>query len=581
MDVRLKSSNHAYLLLALLPVAKFLGPKKQRGLCGNRLFHDCLEFVLKPLKIAAGIGRMMSDPLGFMRYCFTPIAAYIADLPEALMIAGVGSKTSPLTMATRTQFGDPFMHKARTASKTLAQLQAVEDTIGTSAPLDEYQEVAKYFGLNGVSHPFWRDFSLSDPSVFLTPEPLHHWHKMFRDHDANWCIQQLGAAEIDFRFTILQNRVSCQHFKEGISVLKQVTGWEHRDIQCYIIPIIAGAAPKDFVITIRALIDFRYCAQAKVLTDHDCNKILAALNEFHEHKQSILDADAHVGKNSWKIENWYIPKLELMQSVVRSIRANGASIQYSADTTEHAHITEIKKPARQTNNRAYEPQICQNLDRLDKCQRFGIATSLQEASTASFAHNDSILEDNEEDEDEDDNDKEPSGLSPSNIKYVNYFAKASKLLNQPCPKAPRPYRTFSNLTMAFHLNRDASFKIMTVDDVADKYGLLDLRAALADFVGEMKAGRLSFISIGGRRKSPINMKLPFDRLRVWTKLGVQTRSYHHPHQVLPVQTLVAMPPSQEYQYGKYDAVFVNNDPDQQWPASGIKGSLLCYILFNS
>ena len=57
---------------------------------------------------------------------------------------------------------------------------------------------------------------MSDPSVFLMPEPLHHWHKQFWDHDAKWCINGVGAAELDFCFSILHQLVGSQHFNEGI-----------------------------------------------------------------------------------------------------------------------------------------------------------------------------------------------------------------------------------------------------------------------------------------------------------------------------------------------------------------------------
>ena len=68
-----------------------------------------------------------------------------------------------------------------------------------------------------------------------------------------------------------------------------------------------------------------------------------------------------------------------MQSVVPNIRANGVAFQYSADATEHAHITEIKNPARSGNNQNYETQICRDLDRTDKLRWFDLATSIRES----------------------------------------------------------------------------------------------------------------------------------------------------------------------------------------------------------
>jgi hypothetical protein len=90
MATRNKASSHAFLLTALLPIAEFLHPvKRMQGVLEARLVHQCLDIVLEPLKQAAHIVRMMSDPLGNLRYCFTPLASYIVDTPEACMLACV------------------------------------------------------------------------------------------------------------------------------------------------------------------------------------------------------------------------------------------------------------------------------------------------------------------------------------------------------------------------------------------------------------------------------------------------------------------------------------------------------------
>jgi hypothetical protein len=107
MDFRTKATNHSFHLLALLPVPKFIN-QKISGVLENRVIHECLDFILKPLKKAAEVGIMMSDPLGSLRYVFTPLAAYIADTPEATALCGIAGKTSHLTMATYKEFGDPF-----------------------------------------------------------------------------------------------------------------------------------------------------------------------------------------------------------------------------------------------------------------------------------------------------------------------------------------------------------------------------------------------------------------------------------------------------------------------------------------
>ena len=138
--------------------------------------------------------------------------------------------------------------------------------------------------------------------------------------------------------------------------------------------VVAGAIPRDFLITIWVAMDFWYFCQAEEIDNECCDRIQAALDKFHAHKSVIVDADAHIGKGNRPIYNWYIPKLEMMQSAVPNIQANGAVIQFSADVTEHAHMMEIKNPARAGNNQHYEVQICHDLDHMDKLCHFKLAT---------------------------------------------------------------------------------------------------------------------------------------------------------------------------------------------------------------
>src|ERR1700722_4548062 len=164
LDFRMKSSYRGFLLLALLPIPKFLhSDKKICPVLDYRLFHECVDFVVEPLKIAASIGIMLSDALGRRRYCFTPLASCIVDTPESALYAGVGGKTSSMTMAYGKKFGDEYRHEPRTASSTLAQLAAIE---AKADPWDlaTYIQEAKSFRLNGVHRLFWRDWPLAEPS---------------------------------------------------------------------------------------------------------------------------------------------------------------------------------------------------------------------------------------------------------------------------------------------------------------------------------------------------------------------------------------------------------------------------------
>ena len=194
--IRSKASLHAYLLLALLPIAKFTHKNSRvRGLLQDRLVHQALNIVLSPLKVAAQVGIMMSDPVGNLRYCYTPLASWIADTPEESLLVGTGPKASPVTTAMYKNFGDDHRHPSRTAETTLV---AIHTACQKYSPTDykNFVKAAKSLFLNGIVEPCWKGWA--DPSKFLTPEALHHFHQMSWDHDVKWCIHVVGAAEVDF-----------------------------------------------------------------------------------------------------------------------------------------------------------------------------------------------------------------------------------------------------------------------------------------------------------------------------------------------------------------------------------------------
>jgi hypothetical protein len=273
-------------------------------------------------------------------------------------------------------------------------------------------------------------------------------------------------------------------------------------MQRYMIPVIAGV-PKRFLIALRALADFRYLAQAPEITEEICERIETALVDFHEHKDAVISVGGQTGKGNRVIDNWYIPKLEFLQSVVLNICNNGVAMQWSADATEHAHITKIKGPATSGNNQDYESQICQYLDHADKCRRFDLATAVRDVDVDFRSSN---IKPHTNDDDDNDNDDDDPTASPEPPRddfqivdtthallsaitptmqltgttrvFGEYFMLATMLLQGSYPRAPLPLQTFVGAKMAIHLSCDPSFSRMSVNETAEKFKLPDLRGAL-------------------------------------------------------------------------------------------------------
>jgi hypothetical protein len=84
-----------------------------------------MDIVCQPLKVASMCGAFMSNSLGRIHCCFTPITAYIIDTPEATLITSVGGKTSHLTLASHKHFGDHLHHLTYLAIFTLSQLECL------------------------------------------------------------------------------------------------------------------------------------------------------------------------------------------------------------------------------------------------------------------------------------------------------------------------------------------------------------------------------------------------------------------------------------------------------------------------
>ncbi|KAG1824986.1 hypothetical protein EV424DRAFT_1471865 [Suillus variegatus] len=535
MHTRTKLSSKVFMLTALLPIPQYLHPnQRMRGMLEDCLIHECLSIVLQPLMKASELGIMMSDP------------------------ACVRSKTSPFTLASYLQFRDNFHHPAQ-------------------------------FWLNGVFVPFWKGWPLSDPAIFLTPEALHHWHKQFYDHDMQWCLAVLGVPEFDFQFSILQPITGYRHFPNRISKLKQVTGRVHRDIQCYIVGLIAGAAPHRFVIAIHALMDIRYLAQSPEPDNNLLASIDRSLALFHDNKDVIMTLGARMGVKR-VIDNWHIPKLELMQSITTSTCQVGALIQWSADATEHAHVSEIKDPARRTNNNDYDPQICHHLDQEEKLRRFAVATSLKSSPT------DPNLEELCEDEgDEDkDKDKEENGendepmdpqtalLEELNHTHTtsNYFSKIrmSAATRHGIPQA-HPPRMFLAGSTAVHLNCNPTYTGLKIDKVADQFNIPDLRHALSDFFQRNVRNGDRVFGVGVPRRLLIDhpLNIPFEHVQVWHTVRLQQACLHDPSIVLPAQTMHASPACPGWPKGRQDVAIFNINSAHDWPESGLMGHAVCEL----
>ena len=89
---------------------------------------------------------------------------------------------------------------------------------------------------------------------------------------------------------------------------------------------------------------------------------------------------------------------------------------------------------------------------------------------------------------------------------------------------------------------------MSVDEVADRFKLPDLRLALADYLNAPPLRTGEGRQIGGRRRAQGYQNLPFNDLQVWYSVRIQNKSVLD-NTVLPPRTVCAFPPSDTWPQG--------------------------------
>jgi hypothetical protein len=338
-EVRNKLSNDAYMPIALLPIHPFehIEDSETRIALTARLLHKCLNLCLKSLKAAAAKGVLMRDPEGNWRLCFTPLLAYLCDIEEATMLAGVMKGVSHVTLAWGAKLGDPTKHHARTGDRFRNLTSRLEKSYDPWRQLKQYINACRREGYIGVEQPFWADWSYSDPSVFFAPDGLHSWHVEFKRYSWNFACTLAGTREMDKRYASFQPLRGRRYFvNKGITTLKKTTCRTHRDMQRFFMASLSGMPPA-FQLAMKGLMIFRYLAQMDVHTTQSLAHIQSALREFHENKWIIHNLKLRTTRG------WAIPKLDLMLNVIWSIAAIGAAQQYSTETPESLH-KKIKIP---------------------------------------------------------------------------------------------------------------------------------------------------------------------------------------------------------------------------------------------
>ena len=543
-DVRMQATSYTWCCVAFIPTPEFEIHSDFQSLLSTRLFHHCQDIMFASLKEAAEWGAQMTDALGYICRCFTLLVGYIADLPEQQMVACVAKNASPVTTATISEFGDSFPHPPQSGVETLQKINDICTQGVHPWDVAMFQAKAKAIKLSGVHLPFWHNWKFANPMYFLIGELLHSGHKFIFNHVLKWCKEAARKHVLDAHYKTQHKYVGVRHFGSGISHVNQMTGREHCDIQQTLVPMLVKASPTVsplFVYCIQLIIKFIYRAQSPIHTDATISLMVDALSEFHGTKQAIIQAEARHGMTGVK-KNFNIPKLKLFQSFAWNIWDNGTLMQYTADVTEHLHITHCKIPFEQTNwnLNTFIDQIVRLLNCEENIQHFNLYHILCSSDVplemAIAAENEAVV-----------------GIDPT-LSFLSCIAPKNKILfSGPCP-----FRNhFSNPcgfisadgAVAFHVMVQPDFSGWTVAMMEHTYNLLNLVNYISNYI----------FSVSGDGAMPLWDPLR-GRVSMWNKFHIQQHSSFRSRFIMKSQVVQAYPRSSEHPWGVHDTVIVYRGP---------------------
>ena len=547
-SLRGKVGAHCWMMIAQIPIAKFKQSEYQ-GILANRLLHRCLDIVLSNPKDCAVNAKSMLDPGGRLRSVRTFLTAYIADLPEQQALSCVASSYAPSSMTGPKTLGDSTLHPLREGWNTLEVIEEIEEELGETIDpnnLSKFRKLAKERGLNGVDKPFWRDWLYADPCLFLSPDALHQWHKLFSDHPIEWAKQWLGTEELDRRLSVLQPRVGFRHFRNGFTRFKQHTGKETKDLQRVFLGVIAGHknVTGGILKAMRGFLDFIYLAQYESHSTVTLGYLQDALRKFHKYKSHI--AESGVRDGSRRNGEFHIPKLELMHHVKRLVELLGSAPQFSSEQTERCHIDMAKIPYRATNRKGYAEQMCRFLDRAERVRLFSSLIAWHSRSDGTMT----------------------SRMSAEQRQRV--FEKlAGKFLPAPVQNVFQRKTALCSDTTAFQLRKNPNLTEARIDAMQELHDLPNFEDDLRNYF------------LGPRVRQDIS--LPFCSVDTWDRVRIQLKDPQDKEIVLPPLTssCVANPRSDgskgQETIGRFNFVLLRGggaDADEDY---GIRGGCLSVV----
>jgi hypothetical protein len=260
-----------------------------------------------------------------------------------------------------TEWGDHCPHAKRDVDETLDYINRYQEERKNPQFKHDFE---KKLGLRPVP-PFWAGLPHTDIFEAFTPDILHQLHKgVFKDHLVSWCTAVVGEKEMDARFKSMPSHPDVRHFKQGISMVSQWTGGEHKEMEKVFAGLMAGHAEPAVIKTATAVVDFIHLSSLECHTTESLAAMDTALDVFHENKQIFLDLGAR------SQGHFNIPKIHSMDHYTPKIRLFSSADGFNTEAPERLHIDYAKEGYRASNKKDYIAQMTTWLQRQEAVDRF-------------------------------------------------------------------------------------------------------------------------------------------------------------------------------------------------------------------
>ncbi|KAF9549689.1 hypothetical protein CPC08DRAFT_769029 [Agrocybe pediades] len=357
-----RGHSNSVLPVAFLPIPKASRRQARKPAFQQfvrQVYHMCLAYIFSPLRAGMTTPDLVVCPDGHYRKAVYSLAAYIADYPEQVWLAGIVQGWCPKCDAKPGNLDDKSAHR-RTHERSDFIINSFDP--GT---------VWTHHGIRADIVPFTHTFPRADIHTMLSPDLLHQLIKgTFKDHLVDWINQYIYAThtearaleiieDIDRRISAVPSYSGLRRFSEGRN-FEQWTGDDSKALMKVYIAAIAGYVPSTMVQCLSTFMELCYIFRRNAIASRVLKEAEQLLDQYHKLREVFVHSGIRTSIS--------LPRQHALLHYITSIPLFGSPNGLCSSITESKHIKAVKEPWRRSNRFNALSQMLRMIVRLEKLQ---------------------------------------------------------------------------------------------------------------------------------------------------------------------------------------------------------------------